>query len=544
MDKLTAPKGQNSPASAPLPADVITSQLDRVLQSPQFIGAPRLTRFLQYVVNESLAGNEDRLKGYAIGLEVFDRPEDFDPQVETIVRVQAVQLRRRLDLYYAQAGRDDPLRIYLPKGSYAPTFEVQFEPNSQQTQPRPENKADFPTGPSVAVLPFQNYGGDPNDKYFADGLTEETIANLARFKDLFVFSRSTTAKLAREGADIRQLHEELGVDFAVEGSVRKSDRAVRVTVQLIDAASDGHILAEQFDRACTPEGVFEIQDEIALLIAGRVADRHGPLGRYAARRKRSGQSKRWETYAWITQYYDYYSSHDPEKHLEVREALPRALERDPNSSDGWAAISVILLDEFRFHLNERPSVAALDHALEHALRAATCDPENAFAYQALAMAYFHRREFTEFRVAANRALELNPGHADVIADIGHCFALLGDWDQGIPLLDRAMELSPVHPGWYHFASACNHAMNGDPENAIVELKQAPMPGFFWYHALMACFAAEFGDAKSAADQVGELLSAHPDFDKRARDEIQVWSIHSGLADMLVAGWRKAGLKIA
>ena len=239
--------------------------------------------------------------------------------------------------------------------------------------------------------------GDPGDQFFADGLTEETIANLARYKDLFVFSRLTTAKLAAEGADIRQLRETLGVDFVLESSVRRTEQLVRVTIQLIDGATEGHLLAERFERPCTPDGLFEIQDEIALLVAGRVADRYGPIGRYSRRARRTGRSERWETYLWTTRFFDYYAVHDPARHLEVREGLERALKDDPGSSDGWAALSIVLLDEYRFHFNERAGYPALDRALECALRAVTSDPENAFAYQALALAHFHKQRCHRFR---------------------------------------------------------------------------------------------------------------------------------------------------
>ncbi|MFY0610885.1 MAG: hypothetical protein JXQ99_05120 [Hyphomicrobiaceae bacterium] len=535
-----------SAAAVSLPAGVIDSQLARILASSYFADAPRLKRFLEYIVTESIAGNDGRLKGYSIGLEVFERPEDFDPQIDTIVRVQAVQLRRRLDLYYSEGGRDDPLRIHVPKGSYIPKFQLMLDPDAAEPSDLPSTGEGGQTAqrPSIAVVPFDNFGSDASDQYFADGLTEEVTANLARFKDLFVFSRSTTTKLTRDGADIRQLHDELGADFVVEGSVRKAPDRVRVTVQLIDAATDGHILAEQFERPCTTEGVFEIQDEIALLISGRIADRYGPLGRYVTRAHRPGRSKNWETHYWITRFYDNYAAHIPEKHLEVREGLAEALKQDPESSDGWAALAAVLLDEYRFHFNERPGFPALDTALEYARRAVACDPENAFAYQFLASAHFHRREFTDFRVAAERALKLNVGHADVLAEMGHYHCVQGDWERGLPLMDRAIELSPVHPGWYHMARSCYQLMKGDPQSAIIELREAPMPGFYWYHALLACFYAEMGDAHRAAGQIAELAAVYPNFAERANDEAQIWCLYEALAAKLSTGWRKAGLAIA
>ncbi len=534
-----------------VPEDAVRIAFQAIIGSTVFAGSERLIGFLRYVVDEALAGRSDRLKEYSIALAVFGQSESFDPQTNTIVRVQAGRLRRRLDMYYLTDGSGDPVAISIPKGGYVPRFdqrhaaEPKREAKASVSQPEEPSKphAAEKASPSIAVLPFENYSTDPEDRFFADGLTEEIIANLARFKDLFVFSRLTTAKLAQDGADIRQLREELDADFVLEGSVRKSGSAVRVRVQLIDAASDGHVFSESFDRPCTPEEVFEIQDEIAMLVAGRVADRYGPLGRYAARAYRSGQPKDWNTYQWILRFYEYYGSADLQTHADLREGLAQALERDPESSDAWAAQAIILLDEFRFHLNERPSYPALDDALQHALRATSVDPENAFAYQALAMVFFHNREFSDFDVAAERAITLNPGHADVLADMGHCYCLRDNWDRGLALIQRAIQLSPVHPGWYHMAPAIHHLLTGDLAAATAEVRKAQMPGFFWYHAVAAAIYAEAGDRERATAETEELLQVFPEFTENARRELGIWRFQDDLAAKLIDGWRKAGLDI-
>lgn len=533
-----------------IPPDAIRSACDAIVTSSVFDGSPRLTNFLKFVTEETLAGRAERLKEYSIAISVFDQKESFDPQTNTIVRVQAGRLRRRLEMYYLTVGSGDSLRITVPKGGYVPSFERQgpIAPESTHepaVEEKAQPKAELPkrSNPSIAVLPFDNYSVDPGDKFFADGLTEEIIANLARFKDLFVFSRSTTAKMAQDGIDIRQLRDQLGVDFVIEGSVRKSGSAVRVTVQLIDATQDGHVFAEQYDRPSTPENMFEIQDEIAMLVAGRVADRYGPLGRYAARASRAGVSKNWETYLWILRFYDYYAAFDLDAHLQVRDGLAKALERDPESSDGWAALSIILLDEYRFHANERPGYPALDEALSQALRAVSTDPENAFAYQALAMAYYMNGEFADFEIAAERALELNPGHADVNADMGTCYCVMGDWDRGLPLVRRAIELSPVHPGWYHMGPAVHYFLQGDYAAAKVEMRKGQMPGFFWYHAILIAILGEMGDKDGVASELTQLLETYPNFAENALAEIGIWQFHKEMIDKLIAGWRAAGLEI-
>lgn len=528
---------------AVLPADIhgsVRRELAVILSEPPLNGSDRLKRFLNYIVTETLDGRAERLSGYSIAIDVFDKPEDFDPTIDSIVRVEASRLRRRLNQHYAETTRGPAVKIILPKGTYVPEFEELAAAPSPPAMDAGQSKR----GPSIAVLPFQNFSGNPDDQFFAAGLTEETIANLARFKELFVFSRSTTTKLVQDGADIRQLHKELGVDFVLEGSLRKTPDVVRVTAQLIDAATDGHIFAQQFDRPCTPEGMFEIQDEIALLVAGRITDGLGPLGRYVARAKRDGRSQHWNTYRWITRFYEYYATADPAIHLEVRDGLPAALERDPNSSDGWAALSIVLLNEFTFHINERANHLALDEALQYALQAVNTDPENAFAYQALALTRFHNQEFEEFTIAAERALTLNPGHASALADVGTCYAAMGDWDRGLPLISRAIELSPVHPGWYHIAPAAHLLIQRNADAALTELKKGAMPGFYWYHAMLVCALGALGETDQAKAEASQLLAIYPDFADNFRRELQIWSMSEEWAEVFTSGLRAAGLEIS
>lgn len=517
----------------------ILTELNALLLEPPLSNSERLKRFLRHIVEETVAGRADRLSGYTIALDVFDKDEDFDPALDSIVRVEASRLRTRLVQHYAETERETNVRIVLPKGTYVPAFEQRSKPETASASPRPPARR----RPSIAVLPFAALGRAEDDGFFADGLTEETIANLCKFKELFVFSRSTTSKLARDGADIRELRETLGADFVLEGSVRQSTQAVRVTAQLIDAETGGHIFAESLDRACTPEGVFEIQDEIALLVAARIGDRHGPLGRYIGRANREGTTRKWETYDLTNRFHAYYSTHDPELHLQVRDGLSAALEQDTESSDGWAALSIVLLDEHRLHLNERPKLDKVDLALAHALRAVQCDPESAFAYHALAIAYFHLGETTDCRISAERCRELNPGKSDALADIGYCYCMLGDWDEGLKLLKRAIALSPVHPGWFHMPFASRHLLDGEYENAVIETRKGPMPGFHWYHAIAACSHALNGSEEAAQRELGALNEVYPAFGANADHELELLGVRSDLAAKFKEGWQKAGMQL-
>ncbi|MEL7259453.1 MAG: hypothetical protein AAFN80_16720, partial [Pseudomonadota bacterium] len=255
-----------SPAiTSSIEPSVVAEQLKRVLASPHFSDTTRMKRFLSHLVNEALAGRADELKGYALGLDVFDKPDDFDPGLDTIVRVQANKLRTRLDLYYSQEGRGDPVRIHVPKGSYAPVFEIAFDPEASVATTRTQAKRDKRT--SLAVMPFDNLSGDQSQEYLASGLTEELIAAIARFREVSVLSRHVTFRYSDRARDPRDVGQELGVSYLVEGSVRHWDGNLRVVAQLVDAGTGEQIFAETYDRDLSAETLFAVQEDVAARIA-------------------------------------------------------------------------------------------------------------------------------------------------------------------------------------------------------------------------------------------------------------------------------------
>ncbi|MGI9386141.1 MAG: hypothetical protein ACR2OX_01800, partial [Methyloligellaceae bacterium] len=391
--------------------EIVCTQLKRVLESEQFADTTRLKRFLNYVVNESLAGNADRLKGYTLGLEVFDRGDDFDPQVDTIVRVQAGKLRRRLDLYYGGMGRSDPVRIYIPKGSYAPIFEIPVDPECVSDDVNLTHEALPPAaaGPAVAVLPFDNLSGDPGQEFFADGMTEEIINTLTQFREIRVIARNSTFRYKNKPDDARSIARDLGVGFVLEGSVRKAGDMVRVTAQLIEAEGGTHVYSENYDRELSASNLFDIQDDIASHVAAEIAEPHGVLSRIG------GRDRRWQTdnldaYECALATLEYWRCPTEDVHREMRDRLEKAVTLDPEYATAWAMLAIMYGDEVRAGFNVRPEPPPLDRALQAALKAVDLDPLNAPGYHALFLTHFHRGEFDQYRAAAKKALDLNPNY--------------------------------------------------------------------------------------------------------------------------------------
>jgi len=241
--------------------EAVQAQVARILGSRLFASSAALSDLLRFTVEKTLGGEAGQLKEYRIGTAVFRRPQSFDPADDSIVRVQARKLRKRLELYYATEGRQDPVRIVYVPGSYVPRFSEPAKVSAPKQAPPPRI--------AVAVLPFLNLSPDLESAYFCDGLTEELIYVLSKKPALRVVARASSFQFKGIAQDVRIIGSKLGAQYLVDGTVRRSAGEVRVTVSLISVADGCQIWAERYDREMA--GILEIQDEIARSIAAALS---------------------------------------------------------------------------------------------------------------------------------------------------------------------------------------------------------------------------------------------------------------------------------
>ncbi len=524
-------------------------QLGQILGSADFAQSGRINAFLSFVVEETLAGRSDRLKEYTIATTVFDRDESFDPQTNTIVRVEAGRLRRRLERYYLTDGREDPVRIDLPKGSYVPLFRAArpaepAPPKARQDSEAPGDIApEYPKGPSIAVLPFENLSGDPSQEFLADGITEEIINALTRFPDLRVIARHSTFKYKGQPVDVRDVGRDLGVGYVLEGSVRKAGDMIRVTGQLIDAADGMHLFSDTYDRDLSAQNIFDVQDDISDHIVAAVGQPYGIIARAGARLSKGKAPHHLDAYDAVLRFYEYWVHPSLELHQSVRAGLERAVELDPGYASAWAALAETYMEELVFGYNPRPESDPLDRALDAAQRAVMLDPENSMAYHILSNTHFHRRELDEFDAAGTRAVALNPNHADMLSDFGIRLCCIGEWDRGRELADKAIALSPTHPGWFHGAAVLDHYRKGEYEAALAAAKQFRVPGLFWRFVLLAMCYGQLGRVEEGRAACDELTGIVPDFAEQAWTHLTAWNFQEDFLQAVVEGLRKAGLSI-
>ena len=343
-------------AAAPKPAAVL-EQLEKVLASSDFSSAARGSQFLRFLVEGTLDGRGDQLKEYTIALEVFERDETFDPGTNPAVRVEASRLRRRLEHYYLTQGREDAVLIEVPRGTYVPVFRdnpdiLHLDEVLERARTASGDNlflAEIPSGPSIAVLPFEclNEGGTT---VFSDGITIEIITALSRFREFQVLGRNTT--FTRRGKrNPLEVARELGVRYVLTGSARRTDPKVRVNAELINGTNGTVLWSESYERDLSVEMIFDIQDDIANHVVVTVAQPYGVIVRPELVLARRKAPENLETYDCILLYYDYAADLSPEKHLKAREALESVHETDADAPQVWSTRSHLYTDSYRYGYN-------------------------------------------------------------------------------------------------------------------------------------------------------------------------------------------------
>jgi len=392
----------------------------------------------------------------------------------------------------------------------------------------------------IAVLPFGFRGTGSGLAELAEGICEEILTGLARFSYLRVIARSSTLAHAGQSVDVRAVGREVGARYVLEGNIRQAGTRVRIATQLVDAVSGAHLWAESYDRAFTPEAVFDLQDEVVPTIVSTIADMNGVLPHAMSEALRGKDPGELTPYEAVLRSFGYLERLDAEEHAIVRSALERTVREEPGEADGWAMLSFVFAEEFKHDFNVLPG--SLDRALDAARRAVAAAPSNHLGYHMLAQALFFRRELPAFRNAAERAVALNPMDGCTTAFMGILLAYAGDWEHGCALTRRAMQLNPHHPGWYRFALFNDAYRRHDYRGAADIALEFNMPGCFYTHMALASSYGQLGEREAAARALAELLAQKPNFAAIARDELRKWWGDGELLEAILDGLHKAGLE--
>jgi adenylate cyclase len=586
-------------ATGGLAPEQIRAALGRVAASAAFSASPRMQDFLRYVVEETLAGRGDEIKGYSLALEVFRRGDSFDPANDSVVRVEAARLRRTLATYYEGEGRDDPVVIGIPKGGYVPDFQARANgataPEPPPSMPaatapvavpdkelpdrppagtaRPQRAAlvvlallalatvlaggiywlgigmdttlpplntkdelSRPARPTIAVIPFEATFGTERDALLGRGLAAEISGALTGFHELIVLYAENSDPLKLESVGPLDVSR-----YRLQGTVASQRGDVRVLVQLLDARNNRSLWAQSYERQLNTESLFELQDEITQQVAATIADPYGVIWQSEITQPNRPQSV--SAYYCALRAYDYWRELSPELHAKVRTCLEDAVKVEPNYAVAWAALSYFYMDEYRYGYNPRDDSPPLERALASANKAVALDPFDARAYQALYTVQFLRGDTKEFQRIGKKALELNRNSLDLVGDYGAKLAMSGLWTEGIPLVRNAVERNPAPPGWLFTPLVYYEYMNGNYSAALSFVDRMNTPDYYRTYVLRAMIYGQLGDTAKAKAALEQIERLKPQFLNDPVADMKHWGLAAEILAQTVDGLRKAGVII-
>jgi TolB-like protein len=340
-----------------------------------------------------------------------------------------------------------------------------------------------PDVPSVAILPFSNVQADPEHEYFSDGMVEDIITALSRFKSLFVIARNSSFVYKGKAVDVKRVGRELGVRYIVEGSVRRTDSRLRVTTQLVDAATGYQLWTERYDREL--EDIFAVQDEIARAIISALPGRLEDAGRYIAIRKPTSNIT---AYDLVLMGNERWRNLNRNGLAQARECFQRAAALDPNYARAHANITWTYVCEVFL---EVPTTITMDTALRSIETALDIDDDDAWSHGVFGQLLFLQRMDGRAEVHFHRALTLNPNDADVAAVYANILVYWGRWREALTSIETAKRLNPFPPNLYHWYHALALYSGREYELAIRVLQETRSL-HCWSHGLVAACYAQMG----------------------------------------------------
>lgn len=516
-----------------VPAEAVRAELNHILASPYFDASERNRAFLTHVVEEALAGRADRIKAYTIATEVFGRGPMFDPQLDSIVRIEAGRLRRALERYYLTDGRASAVRIDIPRGGYTPVFA------SVRTAPAgPGSRAGLPR---LLVTAFEEEGDQSDFPSFTRGFTRSLVIALTRFAGLQVFGAETALRPPSD-IDPGLTHREVAADYIVTGQTSLSADRFEVDVILVEKASGRAVWAESFERELRPAEIVALRNEVANSVARALAQPYGAIHNDRARDADGAAPDALGSYAAVLNFYAYWRTFDRAMIETVRAGLEEAVAAEPDYAEALACLSLVYTNAFRFrHPIATSEPDPLGRALALAERALELAPNSSRVHCALGLGRWFAGDAAGGLEAFEAGRRLNPNDTAILAELGQRYAMLGRWDEALPLLEDSYAGNPGQPGIYRIGFFLYHYAAGRFSEALAEATRVNAPDVLYGYVAVAAAAIELGRRKESAEAVAAIRTLEPEYGADIDSDLALRHLAPELVGRIVASLRKAGL---
>ena len=440
------------------------------------------------------------------------------------------QIKNKRVLVYEYLGEQAVKNISEPVRVY------RVRMDDDAAAPGVSRRLKLPDKPSIAVLPFNNMSGDPEQDYFSDGITEDIITDLSKVSELFVIARNSSFTYKGKAVKVEEVGQELGVRYVLEGSVRKANDRVRITAQLVDATTGGHLWAERYDRDL--KDIFALQDEVTQKIVSALEVKLTKDERECILCESTCNIDSYDAYLQGLEYFNRVTKEDNTK---ARRMFERSIEFSPEFVPAYALLARSFLAEWTLGWSMDPQ--SLERALELAQRAKDLDDSVSEAHRVLGCVYLWKKQHKQAIDELERAIALDPNSADGYDSLGNIMSWAGRPEEAIEQTKKAMRLNPIYPPDYLWHLGHAYFLTEQYEEAIAALNKAlnRNPNFWPPHAYLASIYSALGREEEARAEAAEVLKSNPDL------SLETWRQRLPYKDPAVLerklnALRKAGLK--
>jgi len=521
----------------------VNEELGRIFSSPVFKNSRVLTDFLRFIVKESLEGREKELKEYTIATKVLAKGTDFNPQLDAIVRIHAGRLRRALHGYYSELGKNDPLEITIPKGSYVPVFALPDKISKVNGTILEKQEKSLKRLPCIAVLPFRNINHNNSTDFFTEGLSEQLSYELAQFQEISVIAYMSSRDVAAKHSDTHEIGDLLDCEYLLSGSFQSDGNNLQVWIQLISAESSRHIWSKSFERRYTAKDLFLIQKEIVENVLNQIAGLYGAIMRDVAKASPLQPTAELKVYDALFWYYHHEREFTQEVFQKARTAIELAVKLDPEYALAWAYLADMYMDGVA--VGFKNNIAnPLEEAMKCAHRAIEIDPLCQHAYWALTWINLFLHNRRECLQSIEKCLSLNPKAVTVMGSMGWALILAGEFERGVKLMEDSIKLNPYYPWWFNAGYSFYHYHRQDYQQALDWADKWNKPDIIWEPIIKAACLGKLELQDEAQEQLNRILVLQPDFLKDPNKFLGSFFLSKEFVNNLEDGLVKAGLAVA
>jgi TolB-like protein len=517
----------------------IKQQVSRILETQSFKSSNILSRFLYYIVSETLEGKGGSLKEYVIATNVLNRNTDFDPQLDAIVRIHARRLRNLLDEYYKGDGLNDPIKISVPKGRYVPVFKRNEAIKSQKTNVSIDIGHSIISEPVIAVIPDMNSVKNERVEVICEVFCRDLSVELSRFNEIVVVSNYSIGVAIDSLKNLDTLTNKLGIDYIISVSCYSDEDYIKVTVEVNSVIKKQLIWAESFNFDHNKGNRVKNYAAAIKKILGMIGGFFGLVYRDSLAQRIPEDFDHMYAVYWHNHYHKHFSYEAFQQSLK---AVNIGLEKNPENSLLTSFKAQLFLD-----LNAMGIQGEIDYFAEGqrlTFRALDLDQNNQHAWMMLAWTNLLGKNKKEFIRSSEKCISINPNNVMYTGSIGFGYECAGEYEKGLEIMSESIKLNPYYFWNMNLGFCFYYLSHKEFEEAFIWAEKINRDGLVWDPLLRATCLGHLVRTREASKAIEELLKITPDFPGRAREIVGVFLLDQDLQDTIIEGLISAGISIA